>query len=122
MTLGLREAGYLSELAFHCWGETTQSNAIWEEFIWLTDPDHEEKPGQEFKAGTNIEAVRKRCLLTCSQWRDHPGLPRDRNDHSGSPTSVPNQENVPQTCLPASLIEAFSQLSSSSQRTLACVS
>ena len=50
-------------------------------------------------------------LLSLVSYSTQDHLPRDSTAHSemGPPTSLINQENVPQACSQVNLLEAFSQ-------------
>lgn len=71
--------------------------------------------GENLEAGTDAETMKEHCLLACSSLlsyilQDH--LPRGGPTHSGLglSTSIINQENVPQSCPQAGLIEAIPHL------------
>ena len=59
------------------------------------------------------------CLLACFSWLAQPDYSTLDHQPRGAiihhelvpPTSVMNQENAPQACPQANLVEAFSQLS-----------
>lgn len=80
---------------------------------------YEWKSGLGLQAGTVVEAMEECCLLVSSAWftwlffyttQDH--RPRAGPSHSGlaPPTSVINRANAPPSCLQASLMETFPQL------------
>jgi hypothetical protein len=72
-------------------------------------------PGRDLGVGTEAEAMEECCLPSCSLWVAQPAYgpsPRCGISHSGEdpPISIIHQENVPQACPEASLMETFSQL------------
>lgn len=86
--------------AFYCCDRTPWSKAAWGgKALFL-------------ESGTDARAVKKHCLLIFSVY-----LLQSRNTCLGMapltmgwrpPTSIVNQENIPQSCLRVNLMEAFS--------------
>lgn len=77
--------------------------------------------GMNLEAGTETNTMGKHCLLACFSslaqlaFLENPGPPaRGGNVHRrlALPTSIPSQENNPQTGLQISLMEAAPQMSS----------
>jgi hypothetical protein len=62
--------------------------------------------------GIKPESYGRVQVLPSPTHTTHDPLPESDVTHSrlGPPTSIINQEKVPQTCLQASLLEAYSQL------------
>ena len=73
--------------------------------------------GRDFDAGTKAETMEECCLLVCFPWlaqptfyitQDNLNMISITSSRLDSHISIINQEIVPQTCLQANLIEAFS--------------
>lgn len=84
-----------------------------------------ETQGRTIEAGSETEAMEDHCLLSCSlrlaqpAFLEHPGPP----DHSdlGSPTSIINQEDTPQTCSQDNLGRSFFSIEGHSSKNDSCV-
>lgn len=108
----------LSWYAFYCYDKDCDQKKIGEERAYLASmPRHRLSVrevwagahGRGLNAGTEAEAIEEGCATQfLSYTQDH--LPRRATVHSrvgcshpGPPTSITNQENVPQACLLANL-------------------
>jgi len=72
------------------------------------EADQELKQGKNLEAGIEAEVIKECCLLACSLWFAQLSKINHTHSNLNPSASSTNQENAPQACPEASLVEAFS--------------